>query len=552
MYSRLVAAIRQKRTIQLFVLFILILQLGQYMFLYTRANRITPTGHVHTIENVDAYYPDVIRQAKMGAWAHTYSLTTEPTSPIYTYLFFIAAGKVAALGDIDPVIMYEITRVTGGIAVILTTYWLISLLFPISLQFPALCFALMLETGPEWSRMFSAAPWHWTAALPPQAVIARHFGLPHHTWSEAFGLALLAVVIIEMKKRTWYMPLGLLFFSICGPLINPTYFLILISCVFPIWILYSYKIGTISTALIPIVFSTVGVLCAGLFTKSQFLVGPPWNAVIASEKSWWTTEYILTPFIQSFGLYYPFVVVLFILIPMTWRHWSRSMRQIFFLSLGWSFLPVGLIYISALPWVPLVNGRIASDLTPVPIALLSTLAFYAVTRMQYGMSVARIVLCVVLGITVGISGILSVRYHALTIEDQNASIQHKGNSFTLYPTIALWEGMMELKKLPPWSHVMILPRMGDILMAYMPIHVYQGQPHDGDVDWLERRGVSHRFYTGEMSREELKAVFTYNNISYVFVGPEEKYPRVTKEFYPDILTVIFSNDEVTIYKVTGL
>lgn len=552
MLSQLLERIRQKRTIGLFVLFIILVQLGQYVFLYARANRITPKGHVHTIENVDAYYPDVIRQSKMGAWAHTYSLTTEPTPPIYTYLFFIAAGKIAALADIDPVTMYEITRVTGGIAVVMATYWLISLLFPLSLQFPALFFALIVETGPSWRSIISTAPWNWTAALPPQAIIARHFGLPHHTWSEAFGLALLATVVIAIKKKSWYMPLGILFFAICGPLINPTYFLILISCVFPVWTLYVYRRKTLSSALPPIVLSLFGVVCAGVFTKSQFMVGPPWNAVIASEKSWWTTEFILTPFVQSFGLYYPFIVFLFLLLPVTWKHWSPAMRQVFFLSLAWSFLPVGLIYISALPWIPLVNGRIASDLTPIPIALLSTLALYAVTRVQHSKKLAHAVLYGLLVITVSISSLLTVRYHVLSIEDQNDSIQYKGNSFTLYPSRSLWEGMMELKKLPPWSHIMVLPRIGDILIAFLPIRVYQGQPHDGDTDWLVRRGISHRFYTGEMSKEELVDVFAINNISYVFVGPEEKYPRVSKEFYPDILTSIFSNDEVTIYKVTGL
>jgi hypothetical protein len=552
MLKQLVHAFSKNRTISLIVAIILLLQLGQYLFLYNRANRITPVGHVHTIENVDAYYPDVIRQGKMGAWAHTYSLTTQPTPPIYTYLFFITAGKVAALFSIDPVAMYEITRVTGGIAVILTTYWVIVLLLPTILQLPAVILTLLLETGPAWSTLLTTPPWQWLAALPPQAVIARHFGLPHHTWSEAFGLSLIASVLIAIKKPSWYMTLLILFFSICGPLINPTYFLILISCVFPVWLLYSWIRGNLKTSIFPIGLAVIGVVCAGLFTKSQFTVGSPWDAVIVSEKSWWTTDFILIPFIQSFGLYYPLVAVLLMLIPFTWKRWSPGMKHLFFITLSWSFLPVGLIYLSAIPWIPLVNGRIASDLTSVPIALLSTLVFYAVKKVIVGKNLITFALYSLTICIFSLSAVLGARYHLLTMNDQDASVYNHGNSFTLYPDKNLWDGVMQLKTIPPWSHIMVLPRIGDLLIAFMPIHVYQGQPHDGDVDWLERRGVSHRFYTGQMPHEELVSVFKSNNISYVFVGPEESYPRATPTFYPDLLTQIFTNGTVTIYKVTGL
>ena len=94
--------------LSIFIVFLVILfsQLGMYLVQFNHANSITPAGHVHTMIGTDSYYPDVIRQGKMGAWKHTYSLTTKPTPPIYTYVFFILAGKVAALLHIDPVVMY--------------------------------------------------------------------------------------------------------------------------------------------------------------------------------------------------------------------------------------------------------------------------------------------------------------------------------------------------------------------------------------------------------------------------------------------------------------
>lgn len=535
----------------IFFVFICIVavQLGTYEFLYARANWITPQGHVHTMENVDAYYPDVIRQGKMGEWAHTYSLTTLPTPKIYTYLFFITAGKFAALFDIDPVTMYEITRVVGGVLVLCSTYWLITLLLPVSMWVVAMFFTMVCETGPAWQSVLNTPFWQWTAALPFQAIIARHFGLSHHLWSEAFGLILLCLIILATRKINLYLVLGIIFFSIAGPLCNPTFFLIFITCLFPIWILYTYVTKGNKHIYFPIFLSTISIVCAGLFTKSQFLVGPPWNAVIAAEKSWWTTEFILVPFLQSFVLFYPFVAILLVLLPFTWKFFSPAMKKLCVLTLSWSTLPVGLIVISALPWVPLVNGRIASDLSSIPIGLVSTVCVYAAFQMPFAKKAINYFIYMLLAICMIFSIALSIRFHIQTLSDQIDSIDNKGNSFTLYPTKTLWEGMMALKNTPAWSHVMVLPRMGDILTAYMPIRVYQAQPHDGDVDWLPMRGLSHVFYTGEMTYAEVRDLFLANKIDYVFVGPEEKYPRTSPQFYPDILEKIFENTDVTIYKV---
>ena len=541
-----------RRTIFIIFLMLVLIQLFGYLYLYNRANWITPPGRVHAIQNVDAYYPDVIRQSKLGAWAHTYSLTTYPTPAIYTYLFFIGAGKIAAIFNIDPLVMYEMTRITGGIAVFICTYWLIIVMIPLNLQIPAMFFTIAMETGPAWKNFLDTPISGWAAALPPQALIARHFGLPHHLWAEALGLALVAMIIKTIKKPSLWLPVVVLSLAIAGPLTNPTFFLILITCLFTPWLLYAAKTGAFRQTFFPIALAVFGIGIVGLFTQSQFSAGAPWKYVLESEKSWWTTDYIMVPFVQSFGLFYPFVALLLILVPFGWKRWSRTMQQLFILTFCWSVLPVGLIYLSAFPWIPLVNGRIASDLSPIPIGLLATLSIYAVGQIPlYRRYLTRLVM-VLLVFGVILSASLSVVYFMQTMQLQDLAVDHEGDSFTHYPTRNLWDGMMELKHVPVWSHVMILPRVGDIITAFVPLRVYQGEPHDGDIHWLAQRGWSHQFYTGEMPLESLRKFFTENAISYVFLGPEEKYAVLTRTFYPDVLEVIYTNPEVTIFKVKNL
>jgi hypothetical protein len=134
------------------------------------------------------------------------------------------------------------------------------------------------------------------------------------------------------------------------------------------------------------------------------------------------------------------------------------------------------------------------------------------------------------------------------MRDQDRGVNGEGYSFIYYPTQNLWNGIMALKDVPPYSHVMTLPRVGETMPALLAVRAYQGAPHSF-ADWFERRGLSHVFYTGEMPHEELIDLLKKNKISYVFLGPEEKYPVKTVEFYPDVLEIIYQNPEVTIYKV---
>jgi uncharacterized membrane protein len=224
------------------------------------------------------------------------------------------------------------------------------------------------------------------------------------------------------------------------------------------------------------------------------------------------------------------------------------MRRTFILALCWSVLPLGLIYLSAIPWIPLVNGRIGMDQSTVPIGILAAFVFYAAGQIGWFRRPLKLFITGLFILMLAISVTLSAVYVRHTIQSQNDDVNKRSNSWTIYPTLDLWNGMMALKNVPLWSHVMVCPRVGDILPAYVPIRVYQGNPY-GDVDWLERRGLSYEFYTGEMSRRDLWKLLTDNNISYVFYGPEERLAIKAPTFYPDVLEPVYTNPDVTIYKV---
>jgi len=184
----------------------------------------------------------------------------------------------------------------------------------------------------------------------------------------------------------------------------------------------------------------------------------------------------------------------------------------------------------------------------VPIGILSTIVFYAIGQMNWFRRPLKFFVTLLFCLITGASLFLSVVYFKQMIQNQNDNVYTGGNSWVEYPTINLWNGIMALKNVPLWSHILVNPPIGDLLPAYVPVRVYQGSTWEG-YGWSERRALSWEFYTGEMSREDLRKFLIDNAISYMFYGPDEKLATKTPTLYPDILEVMYQNPEVTIYKV---
>jgi hypothetical protein len=527
------------------VLCILSIQLGLYLFLSHRTVQITPPGHVHGLLDLDLYYPDFIRQGARGAWSIFDAHTTVPTPNIYTYIFFVIAGKIAALGNIDPVVMYEITRITGGIALFFATYWLITLLLPKSFHLWAIIFTMAIDTSPQWSNML-------VASMPSQTLIARHFGFPHHLWGETLGLILICLVIQAIKKPTAILLLFICSVGIFGTSTSPPYFVILMLCLFIPWLFYGIATKTFKKIGIPVLAAIISIIVAGLWIKFEFAKGPPWNAFTDVERSWFTTNSILIPFIQSFSLYYPFVLILALTLPFTWKKLSDSTRQTLFLTASWTMIPVPLIFLSHYSWFPIINGRIASDLSPVPIGILATISIYTFQKSAQTLRLPKGLMTSLLVVIMTLSLFLSLTYikNTMRVQDFRASPagQQEYPGWFTYPTKSLWEGMMSLKGIPPYSNVMVLPLVGEYLPALLPVRTYMATHHSFN-NWWDRRDLAIRFYSGGMSETEVRKFLSDNVISYVFYGHEELTTTTSLTFYPDILETFFQNQEVTIFKV---
>jgi hypothetical protein len=533
----------------LIFLLVLCIQLVLHLFLSNREVSLTPPGRVHTMLPIDMYYPSIIRQSSLrSSWAIVDTNTTLPAPKVYAYVFFIVAGKIAALTHIDPVSMYELLRTIGGIVLIIATYSFITILLPPSLHVLAILLTMVIDTGPVWADILHLPIMQWAPSMPDQAAIARYFILPHHLWGKAFGLTLLCFILYTLKKPKATLLIIVFLLGLVGTTILPSYFSILMSCLLIPWLIYAAITKNLKKTIPPVLIALMGIVLGGLWIKYDFGKGPPYTDLVAVEKSWWTNSEILIPFLQSLTLFYPFVAFLLFLAPFNWSKWPKNIRLAAFLALCWSVIPVGLILISKEPWFPIANGRIASDVTSVPVGILATLGVYALWHASRSTVIFKKIAVALLIIIMSLSLLLSASYFRQKLDAQERAVNGEGYSWILYPSFDLWNAVMALKKVPLYSHVMINPRVGELLPAYVPVRSYQSEPLTF-VDWPIRRGLSYLFYTGELTPEDRDKLLSVNKISYIFYGPEEKTALKTKAFYPGVFDVFYKNQEVTIYKV---
>lgn len=105
-----------------------------------------------------------------------------------------------------------------------------------------------------------------------------------------------------------------------------------------------------------------------------------------------------------------------------------------------------------------------------------------------------------------------------------------------------------MKNLPQQSNVMVKEYFGEMLPAFGPVSVYIGGGH-GFTDWLERRWIAEHFYKAQLSDKDARELLQKEHITHVFWGPDEKSFSNTTTLYPTILESIFTNSDVTVYKV---
>jgi hypothetical protein len=120
-----------------------------YLLGYIAADATTEyTGLMVNVE--DGSYLAAIEMGRQGAWQYQIRFTSEPHAPVYLYMFYIAAGHVARLLQMDTPAMWHLMRGVMNGFMFLAVFGLITYLLPTpTLRRTALLLA-MLGSGLDW------------------------------------------------------------------------------------------------------------------------------------------------------------------------------------------------------------------------------------------------------------------------------------------------------------------------------------------------------------------------------------------------------------------
>lgn len=533
-----------KRLSPLFLLFVLFtLQLSLFLYVTIRPFRLAPPGHTYTVLSKNFlypifFYPSMILQAKDGAWSVLDSHTTAPQKSTSSQWFFIAAGKFARLGNVEPAYLYIVLQALGGSALFAATYLFITRFLPKPYHLPAILFTFGLEVGPLTATIFSPIP-----AFDSQILVFRNFGLAHHIWGLVMGIISLYLLFISFQKPTLARLTGLAVIALIGTATLPPVMLIIMITVYPALLLSAYAEGTQKKLLIPLLIAAVSIGLMGLQTKIALTAASyPWNSYTAIEKTWWDNRQILLQYLRSLMLYTPFFGLLIIAIPFRWKTWSGGLRRTMLSMASWIVMPVLLIPLSALDIFPIANMRIVDGYHYMPAGILAAVGLMESVALLPSFWKKLALSFSLIGI-LALSLFLTTIYHTRFLATQtNTADGHA------YPATTTWEAVHFLRSVPHASGILSREWFGEIIPGFANVRVYIGGTH-GFPDWLDRKRLAEEFYTGTLTPTHAQQFLWSNDISYVFYGPDEKAVNETGSLYPTVLTSVFTNRTASIYRV---
>jgi len=528
----------------IFLHILLLFQWGLFLTTTLHPYTVASPGRTYVYLRGHLVYTSLIRQAKDGAWTTYVPHSTRPSPADALHVFFITLGKIAAVFNIDPPMMYMASRMAAAIILFWSTYFLITLWLPKPLHTLAILFTLGLEPGPMLSTLSSNVG-AWSAAIfsyYPQVVSYRHFGLPHHTMGEACGLLFIGMFYLCVQKPTIRRYILLALLGIIGTRILPPYFVIISIAVFAPWTIYALFTKTFKQFRIPLLIAALSIGSMTFMVRMITSQGYASKDFNLDEKRWVTNSGALISYVSTLLFYIPGIAIVWAGVIKLWRSWPPTTRLVVILSSSWVLIPALLVPVTSFSWFPLANFRLMDGYNYLPAGLLMTLGIASLGSLIPNRSIQSFLKGFLLTAIVGGSLFLTNLYTSQTLTDQNNqwSNVYLGNGH--------WKAFEFLKTVPKGAGIMVMNHFGEIIPEFAPVKSFLGST-PGFSDWPERYYIAGAFYSGEMTDEQAVNTLITEHISYVYYSDEEKYYNKTGTLYPNVLTPIFDQAGVTIYKI---
>ena len=509
---------------------------------YIYAQHKTPVGskflgQIIYMPDQDMYF-SFIREARDGKFVFNNRLTYLPNKPAFINLEFWFVGALQQITGLSEDGIYQVWRYLGILLLTIGVTLTARVVLPTGRQVIA-CVVMLLFTGGfgfvfallSSAHLISIDAMHngildmRFGFLPFQQVTTNpHFSFPH-------GLILIAYAFFLMGEQrgiSRYYFLSGLFFAIIG-FVRP-YDIILPFAILPLYVLIT---GGLRTG------ASLAIKALPLLMILPVLAYNVWLFRFSDAFKEWSTQGLNSGSLPSalwHYLAYGIVGILAIIRVAQYRTNPLSKNDKFLIT--WFLLTFMLIqagrYLPIIGWSPQIGVYLA-----VPLALLAcSVRLMQASRLRYYAAIAVIAVCILAG------NISIVAYYAKNFSDSSKiPLFYAGNN-----EVAAWQWLNANVK--EGNVVLAMPstslQIGKYTSASVVAAHYSVTPH-----YIETANAITGIYANATLGLAQQSALQKLHVDYVYIGPAERMLNSIKAEPGTCLTSVYSNPDVTIYKVNN-
>ncbi len=495
-------------------------------------------GQIIYTPDQDMYF-SFIRQARDGHFVFNNRLTYIPNKPAFVNLQFWLVGSIQRITGISENGIYYAWRYMGILLLTIGIFLLARIVLPTARQVWA-CLILLLFTGGFgflFAILNSAHLIGLEAAhegildmkfgmLPfQQAMTNPNFSFPHGLILIAYALFLLG----EQKNSTKYYAFSGLFFCIIG-LVRP-YDILPPFAVFPVYLLvtnggFKFQLRSLVTKLLPL-FMLVPVLLYNF-----------WLFKVNDIFKYWSLQGLNANSIPSVPWHYAaYGIVGILAIVRVAQAKTNPLGKTDKFLVTWFLLTFTLIqlgkYFPVIGWSPQIGVYLA-----VPLALLGCAIKF---RPDYPKVRFYSIVLVVAGCAI-ISNAFIVLYYCKNFTD-------KDKTPIFYANLNETDAFAWLDKhTTAGTVVLAMPSTSLRIAKYTSDNVVAAH-YSVTPRYTESAAMAAAFFADSVLGNPQKPALEKLNIGYIYVGPSEKMTNSVRVLEDGLLTQVYKNDLVAIYKV---
>ncbi|MFC1647236.1 hypothetical protein ACFL1A_03045 [Patescibacteria group bacterium] len=486
-------------------------------------------------------YLSAITQGSHGAWFMQNSFGPEPSNPTSFYFFYVLLGKLTGFIGLESYIVFHSTRFLFTIIFFLAIFKLSTFVLGKKAGFWANVFAITATTMPKF--IYNEHPQGFIEYVPWWAFfesLKRLESAPHYLAGYSLLLITVYQVFAHIKDSKPSRILFLAASTIFAGLFLPSSLIPLLFALPASFVTHSIINSIKNKRLVidkKLIAPFLAVMISGIvilgIVKLEELNGFPWNTWNKDEVARWNKG---TPLVNM-QMVYTFGILFFISLPVIIHAWmKRSFIMIFVWF--WAFAPFLLNPLT--PIFQVASIRLLNGAPYVPFSLLSIYLIFKILPVKKAYIKSLIAFSIV------IFTFIPASYEQLKIHidfNQNKQMIYT-NHFIPQPA---WNIFIYISKNIPKNSVI----MGDwftsnILPAYAPVKTYVGHTLLTQ-NFFEKKYLSERFYSNNLSEEGALNILKASNITYVYYGSgEQRYAGSLKYTF---LEPVYEDGGYVLYEV---